>query len=134
MEPELIIWNNALIADFMGLKLRAARDSSCLKKGSKFWYSPVTIDGKISSYSQICIAKEDGLSYHWDWNRLIKVVEKIESMDFRVDIFYRYTQILTLDDYPVCRSLANRSDKKSGVYEAVVKFIEWHNEEKENEN
>ncbi len=119
MELEEIQRNNALIAEFMGLNFRRGQYT-----GYKYWYSP----------SQVCVAKKDGLSYHWDWNRLIPVVEKIESMDFRVDIFYRYTQILTLDDYPICRSLANRSDKKSGVYEAVVKFIEHHNEEKEHED
>lgn len=113
MELEQIIWNNALIAEFMGLKLRRSQYSKF-----KYWYGP----------SQVCVAKEDGLAYYWDWNRLMVVVEKIESMDFKVDIFYRYTEILTLDDYPVCRSLANRTDKKSGVYEAVVKFIEYHNE------
>jgi hypothetical protein len=67
------------------------------------------------------------MTYHSDWNNLIPVVEKIESISdsesFEVDIFGNCCDIGG-------RIESVKDTKIGAVVDAVIQFIEWYNEKK----
>ena len=65
----------------------------------------------------------DGLKYHSDWNSLMGVVEKIEEIGFDVKISTNYTSISNYN--PIVQEFGGK--KIEVVFQAVVKYIEWHN-------
>lgn len=96
------------------------------------------------------------LNYHQNWNWLMAVVEKIESLNIRnnnydflkvkflgdhVEIFcfatYRGTSFYWKKWYSLSgtfNSHVNQTDTKiEAVWLAVVEFIKWYNKNKENE-
>ena len=110
------IENNKLIAEFLGYI-----DNGCSEDG--FLIHPITnYDVEISS-----------LKYHEDWNWLMEVVEKIESIEYgiyQVDILQEGCKILER-----CRLLIDKrvgklesdTTKIESVYLACVEFIKWYN-------
>lgn len=107
--------NNKLIAEFMDLEL------------------PL----KISEYSTM-ISKTNG-NYHKDWNWLMNVVEKIESLDCVIDfkITIEYVEIIArmgkgivfkncIFDIDYCTT------KREAIYNACVEFIKWYNKQNKN--
>ena len=74
----------------------------------------------------------DSLSYHSNWNRLMDVVEKMESLGYISTIEklqhgeHRvfFNKIETLEEVG---NGARDMDKKLAVYKAVVNFIDWYN-------
>lgn len=78
----------------------------------------------------------DGLKYNRSWDWLMPVVDKIESLSFNVVIenhvslkkkpqCYIYNPAETFEGKPI-----ERDKKIDAVYEAVLEFIDWHNNEK----
>jgi hypothetical protein len=64
---------------------------------------------------------------HIDFNWLMPVVEKIETMKFSVMVIGKYTRIQCPHPYKefatdICET------KIESVYKAVVEFIKWHNQ------
>ena len=110
--------NNKLIAEFLGYI-----DNGCSEDG--FLIHPITnYDVEISS-----------LKYHEDWNWLMEVVEKIESIEYgiyQVDILQEGCKILKrcclLIDKRVGK-LESDTTKIESVYSACVEFIKWYNEQ-----
>ena len=109
------IENNKLIADFMGLNL----------------YQGVWRKSTLATEKQIC--KENNLKFHSDWNWLMEVVEKIESIEYgiyQVDILQEGCKILErcrlLIDNRVGK-LESDTTKIESVYLACVEFIKWYN-------
>lgn len=115
MENKEIIDGNKLIAEFMGLKdVMSFREQI----GNGFC-SPVD------------------MKYHTSWDWLMIVVEKIESLGY-------YTNILSADNNNKSHTMhitrINEQEQYSlwhdskihAVYYAVVEFIKWYNENKEN--
>ena len=107
--------NNKIIAEFMNLNLYKS-----------FWYK-----SNIATEKQIC--KENNLKFHSDWNWLMEVVEKIESIEYgiyQVDILQEGCKILER-----CRLLIDKrvgklesdTTKIESVYLACVEFIKWYN-------
>lgn len=137
MELEEIQRNNALIAKFMGLRLREQRCISypCIE----FWYN----------HSDMCIAKEGDLVYHSSWERLMQVVEKIWGemhRSFKIEgsgcdwggwclVTFSKEHCLSENKAKVNSNPHLELDTKliDEVYKGVVKFIEHYNTEKENE-
>lgn len=77
------------------------------------------------------------LMFHSDWNWLMEVVEKIESLEFDFTIYTGSSvSIINTKDFPFEEVLSlSGSSKIEAVYNAVVSFIEWYNSaEKENNN
>ena len=109
------IENNKLIAEFMGLNL----------------HQGVWRKSTLATERKIC--KEDALKYHEDWNWLMVVVEKIESIEYgiyQVDILQEGCKILErcrlLIDNRVGK-LESDTTKIESVYLACVEFIKCYN-------
>ena len=65
--------------------------------------------------------------FHTDWNWLIQVVEKIESIGYRVDIL---KNICTIDlSYKNTIISYGNIPKIEKVYKACVEFIIWYNQQ-----
>ena len=115
-----ILESNELIAKFIGVEL--LKDLLASNKGF------INID--IDIYEQC--------KFHNDWNWLMKVVEKIESIEdcvYQVDILQEGCKILKrcclLIDKRVGK-LESDTTKIESVYNACVEFIKWYNEQNKN--
>ena len=103
--------NNKLIAEFLGYI-----DNGCSEDG--FLIHPVTnYDVEISS-----------LKYHEDWNWLMEVVEKIESLGYRIEIVKHICRIYLSNKETII--ISENTPKIEAVYIACVEFIKWYNENK----
>jgi len=116
--------SNALIAEFMGL-------SYCDKHNYEGWYTDSEHNYRICDY--------DGLTYHTNWNLLMKAVTKIELMNKDtgfMGVFTLYglgrTKVQCYKNEQLCYEV-DVIDNNYGMqptYQAVVKFIEWFNKNK----
>ena len=123
-----IIENNKLIAEFMGVFDKILSTSNIHSwSDAPFYYTTEDTREKviknISKYTK----------YSKDWNWLMKVVEKIESIEYgiyQVDILQEGCKILER-----CRLLIDKrvgklesdTTKIESVYLACVEFIKWYN-------
>ena len=112
-----IVEKNELIAKFIGVELL----KDLLAGNNRF------INIGIDIYEQC--------KFHSDWNWLMKVVEKIESIEdgvYQVDILQEGCKILKkcslLIDKTVSK-LEPYSTKIKSVYLACIEFIKWYNEQ-----
>lgn len=104
--------NNALIAKFMGYSQEQRKPF----KGTTYWWKEG--DAIPKAY----------LTYNFDWNALIEVVEKIETVlpeDDIIHISYKDCVIPLSEDGE--EIWATGSQKIEAVYNAVCQFIEWYN-------
>ena len=102
------IENNKLIAEFLGYI-----DNGCSEDG--FLIHPITnYDVEISS-----------LKYHEDWNWLMEVVEKIESLGYRIEIVKHICRIYLSNKETII--ISENTPKIEAVYIACVEFIKWYN-------
>ena len=111
------IENNKIIAEFLSVKIHP------------FKFIPIEERGLYNGYFI------DELKYHEDWNWLMVVVEKIESLEIfdrmgRFNINTKnfdenYTSFITdKDEYFIqCEG----DTKIEAVYNAVLEFIKWYN-------
>ena len=125
-----IIENNKLIAEFMGVFDKILSTSNIHSwSDAPFYYTTEDTREKviknISKYSK----------YNKDWNWLMQVVEKIESIEdgiYQVDILQEGCKILKkcslLIDKTVSK-LEPDTTKIKSVYLACVEFIKWYNEQ-----
>ena len=72
------------------------------------------------------------LIYHSDWNWLMEVVEKIESMrcnegNFEIFIFKRCCDIQTNKGTDHIIEITAATSKIEAVWIAITEFIQWHN-------
>ena len=126
-----IIENNKLIAEFMGVFDKILSTGNIHSwSDAPFYYTTEDTKEKviknISKYSK----------YSKDWNWLMQVVEKIESIEdgiYQVDILQEGCKILKkcslLIDKTVSK-LEPDTTKIKSVYLACVEFIKWYNENK----
>lgn len=107
--------DNELIAEFMGGRKQIIGDDQL------HGYSPGTIlwHGLFDEHGHTTY-----LSFDDDWEWLMPVVEKIESLDYEVDVYKHACEINTED---MIRFEA--SSKIEACYKAVVEFIKWHNQQ-----
>ena len=108
--------NDKLIVEFLGYI-----DNGCSEEG--FLIDPKT------NYD-VCI---DSLQFHKDWNWLMEVVEKIESIKIetykvRVDIYFNCCQINPTHWEQLISIYGNKETKIEAVYNACIEFIKWYNE------
>jgi hypothetical protein len=107
--------NNKLIAEFLGYT-QPHPDYP----GATYWYkkdeSPLTL-----------------LSFDSDWNWLMKVVEKIESLNYNFNLTSKEATVL-MNHSAIYQTLIHRIDgnnKKEAVYNTCVEFIKWYNGQKQ---
>jgi hypothetical protein len=100
--------DNKLIAEFLG-------------------YETYEMNGVLNvEYSENNIRTIQDTHYHIDWNWLMQVVEKIESLGVVVEIRENVCYIETsLNDY----YSELEETKIQATYKAVVCFIKWYNEQ-----
>ena len=105
----MITENNKIIAKFMG---------ATLTKDLQIMYPVYEGD---SSYVK-------DLKYHLDWNWLMEVVEKIESLGYRVTIVRHICRIDLTEESKLI--ISEDIKKIEAVYTVCFKFIQWYNENK----
>ena len=111
-EENMTTENNKIIAEFMGIADEIETGATSL----------IQIEGTTGYY------KNDNLQFHSDWNWLMKVVEKIESLG------YSYSTHLSGDVRVVTfRSIIDynsiRGSLKETTYNACLEFIKYYNEQ-----
>jgi len=108
------IENNKLLAEFL----------NCKQDGSGQYLIPNWGWDKV-----------ENLKFHSDWNWLMEVVEKIESLVFPNDTYYNFN-ILSGCYVTIIDSKINEFGSYSGstkieaVYNACIEFIKWYNKNK----
>lgn len=112
---------NLIIAQFMGYDLDRIVDELPTDKDGNY-----TTDGNKWVWV-------NELQYNYNWDSLMRVVCKIEKMGFDVKI-----QGISCSVNRLCESdtivglvCGNRGEKLNIVYETVLKFIIWYNENHE---
>ena len=105
--------NNKIIAEFMGL-------SYCEKYQFEGWYKNHEHNERVYE-----------LLYDTDWNWLMEVVEKIESLDYWVEILGGYYNQCNIGKQNNIKNLIERDSetKIEAVYNACIEFIKWYNEQ-----
>lgn len=96
---------NKLIAEFMGYKVMTE---------SQFDSATTPLPENIMI--------QEAMHYHDDWSELMPVVEKIESLDFEVNI--GGTEVQIFDQSGELIYGAFTPTKIQSTYQAVVRFIE----------
>ena len=120
--------DDILIAKFMGEKL------PYINNQGRFEYM-VEGAGLISSTNAEDLYRFLRYNYNTDWNRLMQVVEKIESIKIetykvRVDIYFNCCQINPTHWEQLISIYGNKETKIEAVYNACIEFIKWYNENK----
>lgn len=114
---ENILENNKLIAKFMGGYQYDNHDDF------------ITFDETNNTFSNDTISLKN-LKFHSDWNWLMEVVEKIESLEYDVNIEFATCVILkNVDDFKPIFGHGSNFSKIQAVYNACVTFIEWYNKQ-----
>ena len=106
--------SNKLIAEFMGYEIYP--DNNC-----------DTFNGKENSVRDLNFMFND-------WNELMRVVEKIED-NYDTEYVHLVPQFEDDTKYQfrifVSNTNVNGDNKRECFYKAVVEFIKWHNQNKE---
>ncbi len=108
--------NNILIAEFLGLPLPT-------KNLKGIWEFTVDGAGLVSSSNIEDLYRFLGYDFDTDWNGLMKVVEKIESLSNNDNVINWSRQNKNIFDFKLTES------KIQSVYNACVEFINWFNKQ-----
>jgi len=65
--------------------------------------------------------------YDVSWSWLMPVVEKIESIDYKVEITLTETEI---SGFEYCSTFYSNDSKIHSTYTSVLEFIKWYNGQK----
>jgi hypothetical protein len=114
--------NNKLIAEFMG-----ARRFMATNEFELYGLIPIIEDGDNEKHF-FCPHE---MKFNTDWNWLMEVVEKIESLGY--DVFIN-TCVCKVSDvgqnmFEDIECFVN-NNKIQATYNACVEFIQWYNEQK----
>ena len=124
MDKKEINESNVLIAEFIGLK-----------KGMLGEYTH-PLDKPSEGYVPIYTPDGSDMKFYSDWNWLIPVVEKIESLE-EVDYTKLYVEhkniydfeIFLKTDYMKPSFRCVTEDRMESIYDCIIQFIEWYNEQ-----
>ena len=110
---EMTTQNNKLIAEFMGLEEI---------------YTPLLNIYEISE-TETCL--ETDLAYHTDWDWLMEVVDKIESLGYVHSIYGNFSTFLKKGTFNelIWNDEFRGNTKLEAVYISVIEFIKWYNEQ-----
>ena len=140
MTQEEIIENNKIIAEFMGGKCVTHPPSTIPSYGdpARSDYNPSKIlkwvkTDKIRVVEFINdlprFIRIKNLKYHKDWNRLMPVIEKIESLGYFCMINKWTSVYIRSESTRMYIATLEGNDKLKNTYQAVVEFIKyWNNE------
>jgi len=125
---------NILIALFMGGEDRA----KVLNGGNKIEFPP-RIENDIKIFKSFSYNE---LKYHSDWNWLMEVVEKIESLNEKIKVEiksqcnqfsnkrFNQTSFINSENYDLVGHSGLNESKIESTYNAVIDFIQWNNQQK----
>jgi hypothetical protein len=126
----VIAEGNELIAVFMECKKVPTSPEI-----SKYYVPPFYYDrdvetgiGMLKDFG--CEYFPEDMLYHSDWNWLMPVVEKIDTMQnyqFTVRMFYHFTEILDNKNRTTIIDREDGSGRLLSTWKAVVEFIKWFN-------
>lgn len=120
--------NNKIIAEFMGaIQAYKPYVNVELYEYDMFGIIDQIEDGENEQHYFL----PEQMLFHSDWNWLMEVVEKIESLGYDSEIIYRLDDgghCCYLNDSPVFSS--QMGSKIEAVYNACLEFIKWYNEQK----
>lgn len=135
-EPSIIEMNR-IICEFMGWEFKKDPkfEHMAYFEGRQMWCD------NLQGVNKVLL---EGFKYHEDWNKLMPVVEKIESienkrfgvcidvldtmiMDYKVGYDQGEKIVIQTDIYP-----DNGDTKISITHAAVYQFIQWYNQQKQN--
>jgi hypothetical protein len=122
--------NNILLAEFMGAEIEG-------------------LNYKFIAYDNIKVCMHPNrLNYHTDWNWLMQVVEKVESLEkpitnspnlvgkfetYEIHIQHRHVRIYAHGEVTkevVDLRSSESNNKIEAVYNACVSFVKWYNNQK----
>ena len=112
---EIINKQKKSIAEFMNVPKcdRCSKDCEAFKFGPSIYYLP------------------DQMKYDKEWNWIMPVVEKIESLGYHFFIFpgnhIQINENGTISSAKICKISDSSLSKIESFYQAIVKFIEWYN-------
>lgn len=116
--------NNKLIAEFMGLEPEKTL-AGAIVYARKEWNNP-----KKANDCQTEFYEADELLYHFSWNWLMPVLNKLWNlksfMDFESELSIKFEEIFNID-FTLCEFF--QGDITS-IYSRAVEFIEWYNDNK----
>ena len=121
LTEEQIIKGNELIMRFMHYK----------DNGTTIWWNP---PASIANNNMYIGYTEYSAKYHSDYNWSMAVVERIDEIGFDVQISrisVKISRILENDKPIVSLVCGNISKKNELLFQAVVEFITWYNENKD---
>ena len=113
--------NNKIIAEFMGFEIK-----------NKINYVHSSLPNFMKKAEHLKVDKSENLPFHNDWNWLMEVVEKIESLGYWTELLGGYHQEFRIGKINQIKEFINKdsSDKKEAVYNTCLEFIKWYNENK----
>ena len=120
--------NNKIIAEFLGY---IKHETNFTKGKNKVTYkllNPNTPNGLplIKIYEESTINK-----LHSDWNWLMEVAEKIESLGYNTKIeSLEHTRVSIGNGKYLTLVEVDNETKIQAVYNACIEFIKWYNENK----
>ena len=118
--------NNKIIAEFMGLN--KTKMFFNLKTGNYVKKETADCDIKVVDVYLKNNKPITNFYYHSDWNWLMEVVEKIESLGYYVNITGTYVSIGAIESKTNPIFIEKDSNIKiEAVYNACVEFIKWYN-------
>ena len=125
---------NKAIAKFMGGRVVRTEEYE-MPHGSHSTGIIETWEFDTYSKSRDEYARIGHFKYDRDWNELMEVVEKIESLGFIVSNDQADTTILKpsiilgtegLHSFIKCFGTSKKMTKKESIYQAIVEFVEWY--------
>ncbi len=107
---------NIVIAEFMGFEIK-----------NKINYVPSSLPNCMKNAEHLKVDKSENLPFHNDWNWLMQVVEKIESLGYRVTIVRHICRIDLTEESKLI--ISEDIKKIEAVYTACLEFIKWYNKQ-----
>ena len=121
MSEDKIIELNKSIAMFMGIEEYRIIDEFLVDKngGCTRWK-----DGVFYYISKF-------LNYHYDWRELMSVVEKIDKLKYTIHKTSEYFNRVNPTNIKYVNNTIMVTTDIKGVWNDIVNFIEWFNENKQ---
>lgn len=112
--------NNILISLFMGMKPHDINELD------GFWTNTI----KAHKFDNVM-----SLQFHSDWNWLMEVVEKIESLEYysiSIQIWNKRCSVDVSENFEkdLFHYAKSEKTKIEAVYNACIEFIKWYNQKK----
>lgn len=70
-------------------------------------------------------SNEDSISLDIDWNFLMQVIDKIDSLDYNCNVEITSTYV-NIDTLP--RIIHRKGNRFENTYKACIDFVNWYNE------